>query len=136
MEVVDVAEKFSKFSEHWRPKLVAELNGQEVKVVKFQGEFVWHKHDVDEMFFVWRGEMTLEFRDRSVSLCEGQMIVVPSGVEHRPVAESEVEVLLFEPAGVRNTGDVLDDGKTAGDVERICVSGYEVRGFGGHCERE
>ena len=119
MEAIDISEKFGKFSEHWRPKLVAELNGQEVKVVKFQGEFVWHKHDVDEMFFVWRGEMTLEFRDRSVSLCEGQMIVVPRGVEHRPVAESEVEVLLFEPAGVRNTGDVADDELTAVDVERI-----------------
>ena len=120
MEVIDLSEKFGKFSEHWRPKLVAELNGQEVKLVKFQGEFVWHKHDeADELFFVWRGEMTIEFRDRVVTLCAGQMIVVPRGVEHRPVASSEVEVLLFEPAGVRNTGDVEDDELTAVDVERI-----------------
>ena len=119
MEVIDLSEKFSKFSEHWRPKLVAELNGQEVKLVKLLGPFVWHKHDVDEMFFVWRGELTLEFRDRAVSLLEGQMIVVPRGVEHRPVASSEVEVLLFEPAGVRNTGDVEDDEMTAREIERI-----------------
>ena len=120
MEVIDLSEKFGKFSEHWRPKLVAELNGQEVKLVKLQGPFVWHKHDeADELFFVWRGEMTIEFRDRVVTLCAGQMIVVPRGVEHRPVASSEVEVLLFEPAGVRNTGDVEDDELTAVDVERI-----------------
>lgn len=119
MEVIDLSEKFGKFSEHWRPKLVAELNGQEVKLVKFQGEFVWHKHGVDEMFFVWRGEMTLEFRESSVSLCAGQMIVVPRGVEHRPVASSEVEVLLFEPAGVVNTGDAAEGDLTAVDVERI-----------------
>lgn len=119
MDVVDLPEKFSLFSEHWRPKLVAELNGQEVKLVKFQGPFVWHSHDVDEMFFVWRGSMSLEFRDRAVSLTEGQMIVVPRGVEHRPVADSEVEVVLFEPAGVRNTGDVEDGEKTAVEIERI-----------------
>ena len=120
MEVVDLAEKFGKFSEHWRPKVVAELNGQEVKLVKFQGPFVWHKHDdADEMFLVWRGSMSVEFRDRVVALKEGQMIVVPRGVEHRPVADSEVEVLLFEPAGVRNTGDVEDDKMTAPTVERI-----------------
>ena len=120
MEVIDLAEKFAKFSEHWRPKLIAELNGQEVKLAKFQGPFVWHKHDdADEMFLVWRGSMSIEFRDHVVSLKEGQMIVVPRGVEHRPVAESEVEVVLFEPAGVRNTGDVEDNEKTAPKVERI-----------------
>ena len=119
MEVIDLAEKFALFSEHWRPKLVAKLNGQEVKLVKFQGPFVWHKHDVDEMFLVWRGSMSLEFRDRVVTLKEGQMIVVPSGVEHRPVADSEVEVLLFEPKGVRNTGDVEDDELTAVETERL-----------------
>ena len=119
-EVIDVAEKFSKFSELWRPKVVAELNGQEVKAVKLQGPFVWHKpDDADELFVVWRGEMTSEFRDRAVVLREGQMIVVPRGVEHRPVAEKEVEVLLFEPAGVRNTGDVEDDRLTAREIERI-----------------
>ena len=120
MDVIDLSEKFSKFSEHWRPKLVAELNGQEVKAVKLQGPFVWHKHDdADELFFVWRGEMKIEFRDRAVPLKAGQMIVVPRGVEHRPVAESEVEVLLFEPAGVRNTGDVEDERLTAEEIERI-----------------
>ncbi len=120
MEVIDLSEKFSKFSEHWRPKLIVELNGQEVKAVKLQGPFVWHKHDdADELFFVWRGEMAIEFRDRTVPLKEGQMIVVPRGVEHRPVADSEAEVLLFEPAGVRNTGDVEDDEMTATETERI-----------------
>ena len=120
MEVIDLAEKFSKFSEHWRPKIVAELNGQELKLAKLQGPFVWHKHeDADEMFLVWRGSMSLEFRDRVVQLNQGQLIVVPRGVEHRPVAESEVEVLLFEPAGVVNTGEVQDAEKTAPETERI-----------------
>lgn len=119
MEVIDVSEKFSLFSEHWRPKLVAELNGQEVKLVKLLGPFVWHKHDVDEMFLVWRGSLKIEMRDSVVSLNVGQMFVVPAGVEHRPVADSEVEVVLFEPAGVVNTGEVIDKEKTAHTVERI-----------------
>ncbi len=100
--------------EHWRPQVVATLNGQEVKLVKFQGEFVWHKHELeDELFLCLDGEFRMEFRDRVVALRAGECIVVPRGVEHRPVAEREVAVLLFEPAGLRNTGDVLHPTLTA-----------------------
>lgn len=106
MDVVDLAEKLDSFDTHWDPKLVAELNGQHVKLAKFQGEFVWHAHaEEDEMFLVLRGSFTMEFRDRAVELREGQFLVVPRGVEHRPVAAEEVAVLLFEPAGTLNTGD-------------------------------
>ncbi len=98
---------FAALPECWRPDVVARLNGQEVKVVRFAGPFVWHHHvDADELFLVWRGEFDLEFRDRTVHMVPGDLIVVPRGVEHRPHAAAEVEVLLFEPAGVRNTGNV------------------------------
>lgn len=101
-------------TDHWRPRVVARLNGQEVKVVKFAGPFVWHRHDeADEMFLVWRGTFDMEFRDRTVRLERGDVLVVPRGVEHRPNAGAEVEVLLFEPEGVRNTGNVYDDRYTA-----------------------
>lgn len=107
-------EKFAQVTEHWRPRVVAELNGQEVKVVKLRGEFPWHHHaGEDEMFLVWKGEMRLEFRDRVVEMKAGDFCVVPRGVEHRPVAEEEAEVVLFEPAGVRNTGNVVDERFTA-----------------------
>jgi mannose-6-phosphate isomerase-like protein (cupin superfamily) len=103
---INLAEKFAGFSEHWSPKIVAALNGQHVKLVKFQGEFVWHQHEhEDELFLVVRGGFRMDFRDRSVELREGEMIVVPRGVEHRPVASEEVSVLLFEPATTVNTGD-------------------------------
>jgi mannose-6-phosphate isomerase-like protein (cupin superfamily) len=102
---INLAEKFARFPEHWSPKIVAALNGQEVKLVKFQGEFVWHRHEhEDELFLVVRGSFRLEFREHAVELAEGEMIVVPRGVEHRPVAEREVWVLLFEPASTVNTG--------------------------------
>ncbi len=105
-EKVDLKEKLSRFSTHWDPKIVAELNGQQVKLVKFQGPFTWHKHDVeDELFLVVDGAFDMEFRDRTVRLSAGQLIVVPHGVEHRPVAEKEAHVLLFEPATTLNTGD-------------------------------
>jgi mannose-6-phosphate isomerase-like protein (cupin superfamily) len=113
-EKVQLAEKFAEISEHWRPKLVAELNGQEVKLVKFVGEFPWHHHEnEDEMFFAVHGTFRLEFRDKSIELAPGDFVVVPRGVEHRPVAEQEVEVMLFEPAGVRNTGNIVDELYTA-----------------------
>ncbi len=106
MEKVNVADKLALFHEHWSPKIVGELNGQHVKLVKFQGEFVWHSHaDEDEMFFVMRGAFRMELRDRAVDLREGEFLIVPRGVEHRPVAESEVSVMLFEPATTVNTGD-------------------------------
>jgi mannose-6-phosphate isomerase-like protein (cupin superfamily) len=105
-EKVALAEKFAQFADHWSPKIVAELNGQHVKLVKFSGEFVWHQHEhEDELFFVVRGTFRMEFRDRTVTLSAGEMLVVPRGVEHRPVAAAEVWVMLFEPAGTVNTGN-------------------------------
>ncbi len=110
MEKVNLTEKLALFHEHWSPKIVGELNGQHVKLVKFVGEFVWHKHDhEDELFLVVKGRFRMDFRDREVQLEEGEFLIVPRGVEHRPVADEEVQVLLFEPAGTLNTGDVRDD---------------------------
>ena len=116
---VNLREKLTLFHDHWSPKVVGELNGQHVKVVKFQGEFVWHKHDhEDELFLVIKGRFRMEYRDRHVWLEEGEFLIVPRGVEHRPVAEEEVHVLLFEPSGTLNTGDVRDE-RTVKDLERI-----------------
>ncbi len=110
MEKVNLREKFSLFSEHWKPKIVGELNGQQVKLAKFKGPFVWHHHDSeDELFLVVKGRFRMEFRDRSVWLEEGELLVVPRGVEHRPVADQEAHVLLFEPASTLNTGNVRDE---------------------------
>jgi quercetin dioxygenase-like cupin family protein len=117
---IDLADKFALFSEHWRPKVVAALNGQEVKVVKVQGIFPWHHHDdIEEMFVVWKGCFRVEFRDRVVELSAGQFIVVPRGVEHRTAADDEAEVLIFEPAEVRNTGNVVSPEFTAPDGVKI-----------------
>ena len=117
---VELAKKFASFTEHWRPKIVGELNGQEVKLVKFQGEFVWHHHDhEDEMFLVWRGRMRVEFRDRGINLDPGEFLIVPRGVEHRTIANEEAEVILFEPAATRNTGSVTDAKLTAPNGVRI-----------------
>ena len=102
---VDLDEKLSAFSEHWTPKVVARLNDYEIKVVKLQGEFVWHSHDdTDELFLVLHGSLTIQLRDGDVTLTAGQLYVVPRGVEHCPIAEGEVHALLIEPAGVVNTG--------------------------------
>ena len=110
VDKVNLAEKLAQFNEHWQPKIVGELNGQHVKLVKFQGPFVWHHHDEeDEMFLVIHGSFVVEFRDRNVVLNEGEFLIVPRGVEHRPVADNEVHVLLFEPAGTRNTGNVENE---------------------------
>lgn len=114
MEKVILDEKFALFHEHWRPKVVAELNGQEVKLVKVQGTFPWHRHErEDEMFLVWRGRFRVEFRDRTVELGPGEFVVVPQGIEHRTAADEEAEVLIFEPAEVLNTGDIVDERFTA-----------------------
>jgi mannose-6-phosphate isomerase-like protein (cupin superfamily) len=119
MEKVNVCEKLALFSDHWNPRVVGELNGQHVKLVKFQGEFVWHEHAAeDELFLVVRGSFRMDFRDRSVTLKEGEFIIVPRGVEHRPVAEHEVEVMLFEPAAIKHTGDVESE-LTVHTFERI-----------------
>jgi len=107
MEKISIADKLSVVTEHWRPKVVARLNGQEVKLVKFRGAFVWHRHDdADEMFLGWRGSFRVELRDGVVQMGPGELVVVPRGVEHRTSADEEVEVLVFEPAGTRNTGNV------------------------------
>ncbi len=119
MEKVNIREKLALFHDHWKPRIVGELNGQHVKLVKLQGEFVWHKHEhEDELFLVIKGRFRMEFRDRAITLEEGEFLIVPRGVEHRPVAPDEVHVLLFEPAGTLNTGDVRDE-KTVQELERI-----------------
>jgi mannose-6-phosphate isomerase-like protein (cupin superfamily) len=119
MDKVNIGEKLALFSDHWNPRVVGELNGQHVKLVKFQGEFVWHDHAAeDELFLVVRGSFRMEFRDRSVTLNEGEFLIVPRGVEHRPVAEREVEVMLFEPAQIKHTGDVESE-LTVHQFERI-----------------
>jgi mannose-6-phosphate isomerase-like protein (cupin superfamily) len=119
MEKVNIVEKLSLFSAHWEPKIVGELNGQLVKLVKFQGPFVWHHHDTeDEMFLVVKGRFRMEYRDKSVWIEEGEFIIVPRGVEHRPVADEEAQVMLFEPASTLNTGNVQDE-LTQPRLERI-----------------
>lgn len=110
MEKVNIQQKLSLFSEHWSPKIVGELNGQHVKLVKFNGEFVWHKHDhEDELFYVVKGSFNMEYRDNTITVNENEFLIVPKGVEHRPVAKEEVSVMLFEPATTLNTGDAVSD---------------------------
>ena len=120
MEKVSLNEKFALISEHWRPKVVGELNGQEIKLVKFRGEFPWHHHEAeDEMFLAVKGSFRIEFSDKTVELAPGEFVIVPRGVEHRPVADEEVEVLLFEPKNVLNTGNVKDEKFTAPVGDKI-----------------
>lgn len=110
MHPINLQQKFNLFSDHWNPRIVGELNGQHVKLVKFAGPFVWHKHDAeDELFLVVQGSFNMEFRDKTITLNVGEFLIVPKGVEHRPVAEHEVRVLLFEPANTLNTGDTRND---------------------------
>ncbi len=119
MDKVNLAEKLSRVSAPWQPKIVGELNGQHVKVVKLSGPFVWHHHEAeDEMFLVVRGSFRMELRDRAIELGPGEFLVVPRGVEHRPVADQEAEVLLFEPASTLNTGNVRSE-RTVERPERI-----------------
>ena len=109
MEKINLSDKLSLITEHWRPKAVGALNGQEVKLAKFHGTFVWHHHDhEDELFLGIQGGFTVEFRDGSVDIGPGEFLIVPRGVEHRTVADVEAHVLLFEPAATRNTGNVTD----------------------------
>lgn len=106
MQKINLAQKLSLFSDYWNPRIVGELNGQHVKLVKLNGEFVWHKHDdEDELFLVIDGNLKIEFRDKLVYLAPNEFLIVPKGIEHRPVADEEVSVLLFEPASTLNTGD-------------------------------
>lgn len=106
MEKVNLNEKFELFSEHWSPKIAGELNGQQVKLAKLQGEFVWHKHDQEgELFFVVKGTLKMELREKTIIIRENEFLIVPKGMEHRPVADEEVWVMLFEPSSTLNTGD-------------------------------
>ncbi len=110
MNKVNINQKLSLFSEHWSPKVVGELNGQEVKLVKLKGEFTWHKHDnEDEMFYVLKGSFNMEYRDKTVIINENEFIIVPRGVEHKPVAIEEACIMLFEPASTLNTGNVVNE---------------------------
>lgn len=119
MEKINIKEKLSLFHDHWNPRIIGELNGQYVKAVKLKGEFVWHHHDhEDELFLVIKGRLNMEFRDRTEVVNEGEFIIVPRTVEHRPVAEAEVEILLFEPASTLNTGNVENE-RTKKELEKI-----------------
>ncbi len=119
MEPVSLADKLASFDDHWNPRIVGELNGQCVKLAKFQGEFVWHSHqNEDELFLVLQGRFEMLFRDRSVPVEEGEFLIVPKGVEHCPRADEEVHVLLFEPVGTVNTGTAGGE-RTVSDLERI-----------------
>ena len=119
MEKVNLADKLSLFSDHFSPKVVGELNGQQVKLVKFKGPFVWHHHDhEDELFYVVRGSFDMEFRDKTVTIKEGEFIIIPCGVEHRPNAAEEVEIMLFEPATTLNTGNIENE-LTVKNPERL-----------------
>jgi mannose-6-phosphate isomerase-like protein (cupin superfamily) len=118
-EPIDIDQAFEAITEHWSPVVIAELNGQQVKAVKFRGEFHFHKHaHEDEMFLVHRGRFRMELRDGNVELQAGDFIIIPRGVEHRPAADEEVEVMLFEPAGTLNTGNEVGD-KTVAEPARI-----------------
>lgn len=116
---VNLAEKFSRFSDHWSPKIVADLNDNQVKLAKVRGEFVWHRHaDEDELFLVVKGTLTIELRDGAVTLGPGELAVIPKGVEHRPVARDEVQLMLVEPRSTRHTGDLVTE-RTVLEYERI-----------------
>jgi mannose-6-phosphate isomerase-like protein (cupin superfamily) len=119
IEKVNIAEKFSVIKDHWNPRIAGELNGQYIKLVKFTGDFVWHKHEnEDEMFLVVDGSFTMELRDKNIEMLPGEFVVIPKGIEHRPVANTEAHVLLFEPATTLNTGDAVSD-LTRHDLEKI-----------------
>ena len=119
MEKVNLAHKFSLFEDHWSPKIAGEINDSYLKLVKFKGEFVWHRHEAeDELFLVVKGRFLVKLRDRDIWLEEGEFVIVPRGVEHKPIAEEEALVLLLEPKSTLNTGNVRDE-KTVADVERI-----------------
>ena len=119
MKKVNVNEKLSLISSYWDPKIIGELNGQFIKLVKFKGEFVWHKHDYeDEMFFVVKGNLKMELRDKTIVINENEFIIIPKGVEHKPVADEEVSIMLFEPATTLNTGDKINE-LTKNILERI-----------------
>jgi mannose-6-phosphate isomerase-like protein (cupin superfamily) len=107
MEVINLNQKFNLFQDHWSPKIIGELNGQQVKLAKVLGEFVWHNHsDEDELFYIVKGSLKIDFEDGIRTINAGEMIIVPRGVEHKPIAEEEVWIMLFEPKAIKHTGDV------------------------------
>ncbi len=119
MNKINLSEKFGLFSEHWTPKIVAELNGQHVKIAKLLGDFEWHKHDnEDELFWIVKGNLLVHFRDKTVELSPGEILVIPKGVEHKPEAPEEVHLVMFEPVGTVNTGESESD-RTVAEPERI-----------------
>jgi mannose-6-phosphate isomerase-like protein (cupin superfamily) len=119
MDKVNISEKFSQFHDYYNPRIVGELNGQHVKATKLKGEFIWHHHDhEDELFLVIKGKLKMELRDKIVEINEGEFLIVPRGVEHKPVAEEEVHILLFEPASTLNTGNIENE-KTRKQLEKI-----------------
>ncbi len=110
MQVLNISEKFKLFKDHWTPKKIGELNGQQVLLAKLKGAFIWHAHaDEDELFMIIKGQLKIEFRDKTVTLNEGEIFIIPKGVEHKPIAEKEVEVLLFEPLSTKHTGDIVNE---------------------------
>ena len=119
MDKINIKDKLSLFSEYWSPKIVGELNGQYVKLCKLKGEFVWHKHDnEDEMFFVIDGILKVEFRDKTISIDKNEFIIIPKGIEHKPIADKEVSLMVFEPISTLNTGDTEGD-FTIEELDRI-----------------
>lgn len=120
MQVINLKDKLTRFSDYWHPRIIGALNGQHVKLAKLQGDFVWHSHEhEDELFYVLHGRLIMEFRDRTEVLHPGELIIVPRGVEHRPRAEEEVHLLLFEPAGTLNTGNAESGDLTRPELEWI-----------------
>lgn len=119
MEKVNIAEKLSAFSDYFNPRVAGELNGQQVKLVKFKGEFVWHHHDhEDELFYVVKGSFDMQMRDQTITVNAGEFLIMPRGIEHRPVATEEVEIMLFEPATTLNTGNIENE-LTVKDLQKI-----------------
>lgn len=119
MKKINISQKLAQFNDHWNPRIIGELNKQHVKLAKIKGEFIWHKHDdEDEMFLVLKGTLKIEFRDRTETIQENEIIIVPKGVEHKPIAEDEVSIMLFEPATTINTG-ALENERTRKNLESI-----------------
>ena len=110
MKPINISEKLNLFNEHWTPKKIGELNGQQLLLAKIKGEFIWHEHEnEDELFFIIKGSLIIEFRDKTVELNEGEILIIPKGIEHKPIAKEEVYVLLFEPLAIKHTGNVVSN---------------------------
>jgi len=119
MEVINIKDKFTQFSDHWNPRIIGELNGQDVKIAKVKGEFVWHNHtNEDELFYIIKGSLKIDFEDKLRTINAGEMIIIPRGVEHKPIAEEEVWIMLFEPQSIKHTGEVEHE-LTVKDYKKI-----------------